>query len=83
MKSTWGWYNKGNGTNYSGFSGLPGGLRNNLGTFNVFGKYGYWWSATEYVTDFAINRYLYYSDDDLSMYNYDKEGGLSVRCVKD
>jgi uncharacterized protein (TIGR02145 family) len=26
MKSTSGWYNNGNGTNSSGFTGLPGGL---------------------------------------------------------
>jgi uncharacterized protein (TIGR02145 family) len=84
MKSTWGWHNKGNGTNSSGFSGLPGGYRNTNGPFGDVGKYGHWWSAKECWDDeFAWYRYLGYSSGDVIRYSGHKERGLSVRCVKD
>ena len=53
MKSKEGWYKNGNGTNSSGFSGLPGGLRSSYGAFDVIGYYGYWWSSTEFNTVYA------------------------------
>ena len=83
MKSTWGWHNKGNGTNTSGFSGLPGGTRGYNGTFYFIGEYGEWWSASEDDTDSAFYRYLYYGNDVVSRDYLNKEKGLSVRCVKD
>ena len=47
MKSTgtqyWSSPNSG-ATNESGFSGLPGGFRNDVGSFNYIGGYGGWWS---------------------------------------
>jgi uncharacterized protein (TIGR02145 family) len=45
MKSTTGWKNGGNGTNSSGFNGLPGGCY--FGDFGFNGSLGYWWSASE------------------------------------
>ena len=74
----------GNGTNSSGFSGLPGGFRNDDGTFYLQGYNGYWWSASETLTDSAYFRLLYHSYDDLgrNIY-YDKERGFSVRCLRD
>lgn len=70
-------------TNESGFTGLPGGLRNLSGSFDYIGNYGYWWSSTEYNTYYAWNRYLYYSYSSVySYYNY-KERGFSCRCLRD
>ena len=83
MKSTSGWNNNGNGTNSSGFSGLPGGNRTYDGTFGTIGNYGYWWSSTEYVTTNAWCRGL---DDDYGFVGRDeyiKENGFSVRCLRD
>ncbi|MBM3920821.1 MAG: hypothetical protein FJ347_06290, partial [Sphingomonadales bacterium] len=51
MKSKTGWNENGNGTNSSGFSGLPGGTRNYNGTFYTIGYDGYWWSSSETNTD--------------------------------
>jgi uncharacterized protein (TIGR02145 family) len=71
-------------TNESGFSGLPGGCRGNLGSFNFFGGYGFWWSSSESSTADAWYRYLYYSaglavrDD-----GNNKGSGFSVRCLRD
>lgn len=48
MKFTNFWSENGNGTNESGFSGLPGGSRPLDGTFDVFGYAGYWWVSTKH-----------------------------------
>jgi uncharacterized protein (TIGR02145 family) len=84
MKSTRGWNDQGNGTNSSGFSGLPGGYRlDDDGMFNFIGEYGYWWSAKEFGEDVAWYRYRFY-DGDYVYRGYGVKGrGLSVRCVKD
>ncbi len=83
MKSTDGWSKNGNGTDKSGFSGLPGGARNANGYFNSISDYGYWWTTREYETDYAWGRGLYYFGSDVDKGYDDKQSGLSVRCVKD
>jgi len=87
MKSTdfWADYegNSGNGTNESGFSGLPGGYRNYDGTFRNIGEDGDWWSPAEYGTDFAWYRGLYYDYGFVARFNYFKRNGFSVRCLRD
>jgi uncharacterized protein (TIGR02145 family) len=75
--------NSGNGTNSSGFSGLPGGHRFYNGDFYDMGNYGYWWSSTEDGASNAYYRLLYRNSDILGRNYYDKEGGLSVRCLRD
>jgi uncharacterized protein (TIGR02145 family) len=83
MKSTSGWVENGNGTNSSGFSGLPGGLRINNGSFYNIGKNGAWWSSTEPNAGTAWYRNLYYNDGNVYRYNYYKNYGFSVRCLRD
>jgi hypothetical protein len=71
-----------NGTNESGFTGLPGGYRYSNGSFHYIG-YGYWWSSTE---DFAIGawtRSLANYDGDAHGGSNNKKDGLSVRCLRD
>ena len=70
-------------TNSSGFSGLPGGYRNNYGNFNYLGYNGYWWSSTEYSSTYAWRRGLYYGYENVDRYDSDKEYGFSVRCLRD
>ncbi len=73
----------GNGTNSSGFSGLPGGCRSYFGDFSSVGYFGDWWSASEYVDSHAWFRALS-SYNSLLLRNYSFEGnGFSVRFVKD
>ena len=87
MKSTdfWADYegNSGNGTNESGFSGLPGGLRFFNGTFLTIGKFGYWWSSTENFTGNAWPRFLYYFNGGVYRNYFNKQDGFSVRCLRD
>jgi len=83
MKSEQGWAEDGNGTNSSGFSGLPGGSRSNDGAFGDIGKNGNWWSSSEFNTYSAWFCYLIYFDGDVDRYYYNKEIGFSVRCLRD
>jgi uncharacterized protein (TIGR02145 family) len=70
-------------TNESGFSGLPAGCRSNDGTFSLIGGYGIWWSSSENDTTDAWYRALAYNDGfAYRLYSY-KEGGFSVRCLRD
>lgn len=70
-------------THSSGFAGLPGGLRHEDGTFENIGKYGLWWTTTEYSSSGIYFRYLYYLNSNLSRNNSHKRVGYSVRCIKD
>jgi len=83
MKSKSGWAENGNGTNTSGFSGLPGGLRGYSGTFYDVGYYGGWWSSTEDVTYGAWYRSLYYGNGYVTRLSGSKLSGFSVRCLRD
>jgi uncharacterized protein (TIGR02145 family) len=84
MKSKQGWAKGGNGTNSSGFSGLPGGLRLINGLFYNIGSRSSWWSFTEYDAGSAWNRGLSYYDGDVFSYYVDNKGnGMSVRCRRD
>jgi uncharacterized protein (TIGR02145 family) len=70
-------------TNSSGFSGLPGGYRYDLGTYYYIGDSGFWWSSTQVSTSSAWNRYLYYNNGVVSRDYLTKRNGFSVRCVRD
>ncbi len=65
----------------SGFTALPGGFRNLLGTF--VGGSGYWWSATEYYAGSAWFRSLRHGNSGVYRSSYNEEGGFSVRCLRD
>jgi uncharacterized protein (TIGR02145 family) len=73
-------------TNESGFSALPGGSR--YGDFATadyvsMGYLAYFWSSTEYDSNFAWTRVLYYWQSDLNRDSHGKRYGQSVRCVRD
>ena len=84
MKSASGWYQSGNGTNSSGFSGLPGGRCDDDGRrFHNFGNFGNWWSSTEEGKYDAWYCSLgYYNPLFFLEYN-GKFLGMSVRGIKD
>jgi uncharacterized protein (TIGR02145 family) len=69
--------------NKTGFTGLPGGGRTNLGVFHNIGYYANWWCSTEYRTELAWFRDIsYYSSSVFSNYEL-KAFGFSVRCIRD
>jgi len=69
--------------NATGFTGLPGGVRSDDGNFYSIGSNGNWWSSTEYSTNNAWFRDLYYYSGDVSRDYSDKANGFSVRCLRD
>ncbi len=89
LKSNTGWDNKGNGKNTSGFTALAGGYRltngsyDSVGSFDYLGKFGYWWTGkTKGATD-AWPRILSYNNKCIvRTINNKRNGGMSVRCVK-
>ena len=90
MKSSPGDNPSWNGTNTSGFSGLPSGLRSNDGIFiagplsaNFWNGHGFFWSTSVIDVEDAINRLLYYTDTEVYRQQRNQHEGLSVRCLKD
>ena len=81
MKTDYGWNNGGNGTNNSGFSGLPGGSRSDAGFFYVAGDVGFWWSSSSTGSS-AWLRLLGTWDPEVLRDSNDQRDGFSVRCVK-
>jgi uncharacterized protein (TIGR02145 family) len=70
-------------TNETGFTALPGALRDYDGTYSIIGRDGFWWSSTEYANTYALFRNLYYSNANVYVSNLYKPFGFSVRCVRD
>jgi uncharacterized protein (TIGR02145 family) len=71
-------------TNSSGFTALPGGVRNSSGIFSFVGSFGNWWSSNEMTsTTNAWYRNLIYNNSLLGRSYGSKKLGYSVRLIKD
>ena len=86
MKTDNGWYAGGNGTNSSGFSGLPGGYRYNTGQFGGAGGFCYLWSSTSAGATPAgavsLYRRLDYGQEGVRRQTNSPRSGFSVRCIQ-
>lgn len=80
MKSLSGWNNDGNGTNSSGFNGLPGGFYGL--NYNSIGDIAGWWTSTEKSNSAAWERGLDYNSSQVFRFDPPKTFRLSVRCIK-
>jgi len=81
LKAASGWPENGNGSNSSGFSGLPGGMRTSQGDFLNVDSFGHWLSSTDYYS-YVKSYYLSSGDNKLTKISGDKGSGFSVRCVR-
>lgn len=82
LKSTTGWHNGGNGTDYFGFSAVSGGNRaGHNGRFNSGGRWSGWWGSTSDGSN-AWYRSLYYVSPDINRDAHNPRYGFSVRCLK-
>ena len=78
------WANPNNSaTNFSSFTGLPGGYINDLNIFGGISYVGYFWTKTDSSANYATAHYLFYFDSDVSRNNFTKNHGFSVRCLRD
>lgn len=92
LKSTSGWFKKGNGSDALGFNALPAGYRGAVyegeggalagGTYDGIGGYAYFWSATTTPDDLAYYLFLDFSSKATSMNAFPKGDFRSVRCIK-
>jgi uncharacterized protein (TIGR02145 family) len=82
LKSQTLWNDNGNGNNESGFSGMPGGYRNESGVFSSLGFNGIWWSSSSTNDQSGIAYFIYNSNSLIFKENKLKSNGLSVRCIK-
>ena len=84
LKSKNGWLEEGNGTNESGFFGVPGGARYDFGSFDNIGYTAIWWTSTQQEVTIGLNSIVWYADNYVNTDNTNGPGaGLSVRCIKD
>jgi len=81
IKSTSAWLDGNNGTNETGFIGLPGGYRVENGTFKNLGSIGTWWSSTESKALTAVDFYLALNGN-LGRSSSPRQRGESVRCLR-
>ena len=92
LKSTGGWFKKGNGTDAFGFNALPAGYRGAVyegedsalagGAYDGIGGYAYFWSATETLDGFAYYLFLDFSSKAAGLNAFGKGDFRSVRCIK-
>lgn len=84
LKSRNGWVENGNGSNSSGFSALPGGWRSSSnGRFGLVGGSAYFWSSSEDSSNSAWIRSLYFNGAYISRGSRNKQGGYSIRLIRD
>ncbi len=75
------WYDDTTATNSTGFTGLPGGLRNAGGGFDLKGYYGLFWTSSQY--DGTLSFMYRLTDQGWVEYTGEVLGiGVSVRMVK-
>jgi len=84
LKSTTNWFG-GNGIDLYGFTGLPAGMIDGVGGFDVLNKEGFWWSTKLYVAGnpgSAWYRSLRYYETRSNRDNINTDFSFSVRCLK-
>jgi uncharacterized protein (TIGR02145 family) len=70
--------------NSSGFAALPGGFRENDGSFYLIGQWGRWWDNYKDPWNFVYGWEIYYDKNSTTSNGYIlMRRGSSVRCLKD
>ena len=71
-------------TNSTGFTGLPGGMRDPVNNnFRTVLENGLWWTASQYNSSMAWSTYMWYMYAGVDHNPGTKKYGFNVRCVKD
>jgi uncharacterized protein (TIGR02145 family) len=77
------WHSPNTGaTNGSGFSALPGGLRDENFLFFDVNYNGFWWSSSESMAGYAFCRNMGYSRSNVDHYSNYEAWSFSVRCLR-
>ena len=73
-------------TNESGFTGIPGGMRDYGSANTDKGLSGFWWSSTNANDYYDLEAYYYFLNRDMDQMldgTGDKNNGASCRCIQD
>jgi uncharacterized protein (TIGR02145 family) len=70
-------------TNETGFTALPGGYRDENGTFNNLRYEGRWWTSGSYDSSQGYYYHMNYNSTANTFSYVAKMSGASIRCVKD
>ena len=82
LRAEFGWLGDGNESNLLGFSALPGGTRDDDGSFSLIGQNGFWWSSTPVVSSLWYRRIDYNDDGIFRWYVINQPDALSIRCIQ-
>jgi uncharacterized protein (TIGR02145 family) len=69
-------------TNSSGFTALPGGVRNENGFSECINDMGFWWSSSKSYSNLAWYWYLWIENSEFNSDLRSYIHGFSVRCIK-
>lgn len=79
-----GWQNPNVGaTNNSGFSALPGGLRDINGNFSGMSLFSYWWTSTLLTGRYSVSYKLFSGNSQIYREVGTSTNGYSVRCLRE
>lgn len=82
LKSTYGWYNNGNGTDDFGFTALPAGRRHTTTEFIELTKNAIFWSSTKVTSVTAHYSMMTYNNNQIVKSYRSRWCGISIRCIK-
>ena len=82
LRAEFGWLGDGNESNLLGFSALPGGTRDDDGSFSLIGQNGFWWSSTPVESSLWYRRVDYNDDGIFRWYVINQPDALSIRCIQ-
>ena len=87
LKTQFGWFSNGNGTNEVGFNGEASGFRGQSASFLGAGVECNWWTADAAGVfdgdEDAWSRTLRYNQGGIQRYHWSQRNGFSVRCIQD
>lgn len=83
LKSKWGWYDGGYGTDDFGFDGKPSGIRLHTGEFGSQDSFTEYWLDGQKDDIFGYTMSFYYKENQMTRGTPNKWVGCSIRCVKD
>ena len=83
MKSTTGWNDNGNGTNSSGLTVFPSGIRHTSSNYHGLGELSFIWTSTNIQSTRDLLRGFHFNRDNIARSYLGYDYSLSVRCLHD
>ena len=82
LKADFGWPGNYNGTNATGFAGLPAGWRTQNGIYYLANRIAYFWTADLSANGTVLSHMLFDAERPIFRIGYNPGMGQSLRCIK-